>query len=236
MRSSERHQLKENQFATATQEILTSASEHRTGLLYGGTALVVVLLLVFGGTFYLQNREQKASVLFGQGMQVYNAPVVAEGTPTPPGVTTFTSAEDRAKAASNKFVEVVNKYGRTDSGLMAKYFLGICAEDMKDNSKAEQYLKDVSDSRNKEVASLAKSALASLYHATGRDQQAMDIYKALIEKPTNTVPKASAQMALAEIYAEKDKTQAKILYEQIGKENPDSPITNIVNTRMAELK
>jgi hypothetical protein len=43
-------------------------------------------------------------------------------------------------------------------------------------------------------------------------------------------------MALAEIYAAKDKTQAKILYEQIGKENPDSPISNIANTRMAELK
>lgn len=236
MRSSERHQLKENQFATATQEILTSASEHRTALLYGGTALVVILLLVVGGTFYLQNREQKASTLFGQAMQVYNAPIVPAGTPTAPGATTFTSAEDRAKAASNKFVEVVEKYGRTDSGLMAKYFLGICAEDMKDNTKAEQYLKEVADSRNKEVAALGKSALASLYHATGRDQQAMDIYKALIEKPTNTVPKASAQMALAEIYAARDKTQAKILYEQIGKENPDSPIASIVNSRMAELK
>jgi tetratricopeptide (TPR) repeat protein len=236
LRSSERHQLKENQFATATQEILTSASEHRTGLLYGGTALVVVLLLVIGGTYYLQSREQKASVLFGQAMQTYSAQIVAAGTPTAPGVTTFTSSEDRAKAASNKFVEVVEKYGRTDSGLMSKYFLGLCAEDMKDNAKAEQYLKDVADSRNKEVGSLAKSALGSLYHATGRDQQAIDTYKALIEKPTNTVPKASAQMALAEIYAAKDKTQAKILYEQIGKENPDSPISNIANTRMAELK
>jgi tetratricopeptide (TPR) repeat protein len=236
LRSSERHQLKENQFAVATQELFTSASEHRKFLLYGGGALVLVLLLVIGGFYYTQSREQKASVLFGQALQVYNAQIVPAGTQIPPGVTAFNNAEERAKAASNKLVEVSEKYGRTDSGVMAKYFLGLCAEDMKDNGKAEQYLKDVSDNGNKEVASLAKSALASLYHDTGKDQQAIDIYKQLIEKPTNTVPKASAQMALADVYATKDKTQAKILYEQIGKENASNPIGGIANERMASLK
>jgi tetratricopeptide (TPR) repeat protein len=236
LRSSERHQLKENEFATATQEFLSSASEHRNGIVYGGGALIVVLLLIVGGFYYTQSREQKASVLFGQALQVYNAPIVPAGTPIPAGMTVFNNAEDRAKAASNKLIEVSDKYGRTDSGVMAKYFLGLCAEDMKDNTKAEQYLKDVSENGNKEVAALAKSALASLYHDTGRDQQAIDIYKQLIEKPTNTVPKASAQLALAEIYAGKDKTQAKILYEQIEKENAASPIGGIANERMAALK
>lgn len=236
MRSSERHQLKENQFATATQETLSWAFGHSSPLLYGGAILVVVLLVLVGGFYYQQNREQQASTLFGQALEVYNAPLRPAGMPEVPGQTSFASPEDRAKAASNKFIEVADKYGRTDSGLMAKYFLGLTAEDLKDNAKAEQYLKDVADSSNKDIAALAKSALGSLYHDTGRDQLAIDIYKALIEKPTNTVPKPAAQIALAEIYAVKNKSQARILFEQIGKENADNAIGNIANARMAELK
>jgi tetratricopeptide (TPR) repeat protein len=236
LRSSERHQLKQDQFAAATTETLDWAVEHRNTLIIGSGILVVVLLLLIGGFYYQQNREQKASLLLGEALQLYQAPIVPAGTPAAPGVTTFNSVSDRAKAASNKLVEVVDKYGRTDSGSMSTYFLGLCAQDMNDNVKAEEYFKKAADSGNNDLAALAKSALASLYHDTGRDQLAIDTYKQLIEKPTNTVPKPSAQLALAELYAPKDPAQARKLYEDVQKENANSPIGQLAASKIQALK
>jgi tetratricopeptide (TPR) repeat protein len=215
---------------------LSWAVDHRNPMLALVGILVVVLLLLIGGFYYQQSREQKASELLGSALQLYSAPIRPAGSPEVPGQPSFTSVTDRAKVASNKLVEVSDKYGRTDSGTMSRYFLGLCAEDMNDNAKAEQYFKKVSDSGNKDVAALAKSALASLYHDTNRDQQAIDLYKQLIEKPTNTVPKPSAQMALADIYASKDPSQARKLYEEVQKENAQNIAGQVASTKLEALK
>ncbi len=237
MRSSERQKLKQDQFAAKTQETLDWASEHQTLLTYGTIIIVVIAAIAIGGFYYQQNREQAASGLLSDGIELFSAPIVPAGSAPIAGETTFTSASDRAKAASNKFIEVSQKYTHTDAGTLAKYFLGLCSEDMNDNAKAEQYLKDVADSGPKDTAALAKQALAALYHEQGRDQDAINLYKQLIDKPTNTVSKASAQMDLAGLYAPKDPTEAKKLYAAVAadKNNPEQ-IVSIANTRMAALK
>lgn len=236
MRSSERHQLKQDQFAAATMDKLSWAVEHRNPLLYVGLAVVVVLLLAIGAFYYQQSREQKASILLGDALATYSSPLRPAGSPEIPGQPSFTSAAERAKAATGKLDEVVQKYRRTDSGTNAEYFLGLAAEDMVDNAKAEEHFKKVSGSGNKEISALAKSALAALYHETGRDQQAIELYKALIEKSTNSVPKPQSQLALAEIYAPKDAVQARRIYEEIAKENAGNPIGNFAMSRITANK
>jgi tetratricopeptide (TPR) repeat protein len=236
LRSSERHHLKEDQFATATMDKLSWAVDNRNLLLIGGGILVVVLLLLIGGFYYQQNREQRASALLGQALQLYSSPILPAGSPEVPGQTTFSSVAERARAASNKLVEVSQKYGHTDSGSMANYFLGLCSEDLNENGKAEEYFKKVSDSGSKDLSALAKNALASLYHDTGRDQLAIDLYKQLIEKPANTVPKSSAQIALADIYAAKDPLQARKLYEEVQKDNADNLVGQVATSKLQALK
>jgi len=237
LRSAERHQLKQDQFAVKTQETIDWASAHQNALLYGTIIVIVVGALLVGGFYYQQSREQAASTLLGDALQQFSAPIVPAGTPPTPGFPSFNSAADRAKAASGKFTEVSDKYSHTDAGNLAKYFLGLCAEDTKDNAKAEQYLKEASGSGNKDTAALAKSALASLYHNTNRDQEAINLYKELIDKPTNTVTKSSAQMSLAQLYEAKNPAEAKKLYLDIvkDKDNPEQVI-NAANKSMAALK
>jgi len=237
LRSSERHQLKQDQFAAKTQETLDWASQHQNALSYVTLVIVVIAAIAIGGFYYQQRREQAASALLSVGIQQFTAPIVPAGSAPIPGQETFTSAADRAKAASNKFVEVSEKYTHTDAGTLAKYFLGLAAKDMNDKGKAEAYFKDVAGSGNKDTGALAKDALASLYHEEGKDQDAINLYKELIAKPTNTVSKATAQMDLAEIYEAKDPGQARKLYEEIVKDKDNSEqVISIANTRMASLK
>ena len=78
MRSTTRHQLKQDQFTAAAQETVSWAVEHRTKLTYGGVAIVVVLAIVLGGWAYLQQQDEAAGVALGHAVQVYVAPITAQ--------------------------------------------------------------------------------------------------------------------------------------------------------------
>jgi hypothetical protein len=47
---------------------------------------------------------------------------------------------------------------------------------------------------------------------TGKNQQAIDLFKELIAKPTDTVPASAAQLQLAEIYEKTDPIEARKIY------------------------
>ena len=101
----------------------------------------------------------------------------------------------------------------------------------------EKDLKDVADSRYQEIASLAKLALASIYHDTNRDPQAIEIYKQLADHPTVSVGKSTAQFLLASLYEEDNQPdQARKLYQQMQKENPSSQAAQMASQRLQALK
>ena len=74
-------------------------------------------------------------------------------------------------------------------------------QDLGQNGPAETELKAAADSWDRNLANLAKLALAGLYHQTGRDAQAIDLYNALVAKPSVTVSASVAQLDLADLYA-----------------------------------
>jgi lipopolysaccharide biosynthesis regulator YciM len=72
--------------------------------------------------------------------------------------------------------------------------------EMGQTATAESTLQKLAGGWDKDTASLAKVALASLYHQTGRDQQAIDIYNELIAKPTDVETAGMAQLQLGTLY------------------------------------
>ena len=76
-------------------------------------------------------------------------------------------------------------------------------------------LKQAADSHDSSVAALAKLSLAGLYHQTGRDPQAIELYQQLIAKPTLTVPASMAKLQLAGLYETTKPAEAKRLYAEI---------------------
>ncbi len=236
MRTSTRHQLKQDQFSAAAQETVSWAVEHRTPLIYGLGALAIAVAIVLGVWFYIQQQDEAAGVALGQALQVYNAPVTSSGQTAAPEVKSFATSVDRAKAARAEFAAVADKYRHTRSGKIARYFMGLADQDAGNTAAAETELKQAADSGGPDLRSLAKFALAALYASTGKDAQAIPIYKDLIEHPTNTVAKTQAQLGLAGLYEAKQPQEARKLYEQVQKENAQSPAAQIAGDRLAELK
>ena len=237
MRSYTRHQLKQDSFRTSTTETISWAVEHRSQVTAAVVAVVVLLAVIIGGWAYVNYRDQQGRSELAGAIQKYDAPIRPAGTPATPDMLSFGSIQERAKAANGDFTRIAGKYSFTQSGRVARYFAGVTLHDMGDNAGAEKNLKEVADSRYKEIASLAKLALASIYHDTNRDPQAIEIYKQLADHPTVSVGKSTAQFLLASLYEEVHQPdEARKLYQQMQKESPSSPAAQMAAQRLQALK
>jgi tetratricopeptide (TPR) repeat protein len=237
VRSYTRHQLKQDSFRTSTTETISWAVENRSTVTAVVVALVVVIALIIGGWAFINYRDQQASSQLAGAIEKYDAPIRPAGTPATPDMLSYGSSQERAKAANADFTRIADKYSFTQSSSVARYFQGITLNDMGDAAGAEKALKDVADSRYKEVASLAKLALASIYHDTNRDPQAIAMYKQLADHPTTSVSKSSAQFLLASLYEEDHQAdQARALYQQLAKENPSTAAGQMAGQRLQALK
>jgi predicted negative regulator of RcsB-dependent stress response len=207
--SQTRHALKEDKFVYATTTGLSWIEVHRAQVIRASIAAVVVVAALVGGIVTYEHRAAQASIALGQALEIYNTALRQPGEPDDGSYLTIA---DRSKAANARFVQVANQYGNLEAGKTARYFAGLTDIDLGKTADAETNLKSVSTSWNKDLASLAKVALAGLYVQTGKTPQAIDLYKQLIAKPTDTVPASAAQLQLAQIYEKTDPQQAKQIY------------------------
>ena len=236
MRSYTRHQLKQDAFAAQTAETISWAVEHRSKLVAAGIVVAVVLALFLGGWAYINYRDQQARDQLAKAIDKYNAPIRPEGMPASPDVISYGSAEERSKAANAEFNTIAEKYPFTQSSKVAMYFAGVTAHDLKDNATAEKDLKDAAAGRYPEIASLAKLALAGIYQDTNHNSEAIDLYKQLIDHPTVSVGKTTAQFMLASVYESMAQTdEARHIYEQIQKETPASMSAQMANQKLQAL-
>jgi len=241
VRAQTRHQLKQDAFSRVTIEAAEKTAhwtvEHRTTLIVSTVVVAVVLAVGLGGWFYLSSQDEKASLDFQQAVRTLDTPLRPAGAPEQPDFPTFTSTTERAQAARKQFQAIVDKYPHTRTADMAHYFLGVTAADLSDNATAERNFKEVASSGSRELAAVAKLALASLYGQTGRTKEAVAVYQELIARPTASVSKVTAQLQLAELYQNSNQPiDAKRIYGQVKVENPGNEAGQLATQKLAELK
>jgi TolA-binding protein len=241
VRAETRHQLKQDRFSKVTFEAAGNAAhwsvEHQSKLIAAVIAVIVIGAIAFGGWYYVNSQDEKASAEFSTAVRTWETPVRPAGVPPQPGTESFASAQERATAARKQFQAIVDKYPRTHTADMARYFVGLASAQLGDNAAAERSLQEAARSSNADLAALGKFALASVYRAENKDAPAIDLYKQLIDKPTLVVSKATAQLELASFYESRQKPdEAKKIYDQVQKENPSTEAASLAQRRVAALK
>lgn len=210
-----RHALKQDSLVQATSSGIGWVQEHRTSVLkILVPAVIAIIALVAGIAIYTQ-RSAAADVALGKALTTYSSPLRQPGMPEAMAAAAFATSADRAKAANQQFTAAADQYGWLTAGKNALYFEGVTFQEMGQNGAAEAALKKTSDLSDKKLAALGKLALAGLYHQTGRDPEAISLYKQLINKPTDTVPAATAQLQLAGIYETTQPDEAKRIYAEL---------------------
>jgi len=241
VRAETRHRLKEDKFSRATigaaEATVHWSEEHKSRLIVGAVVVAVVLAATIGGWYYLNQQDQKASMLLNQAVRTMDTQLRPAGAPAEPDIHSFSSAKERTTAAHKQFQATVDQYPHTRTAEFARYFLGLTSSQLGDNAAAEVDLKAVASTHNEDLAALAKLALAAVYRDKNRTKDAIDLYNQLIAKPTRSVGKAMVQMELADTYASTQQpADAKRVYEQIQKENPASEVAQLATQKLQQLK
>ncbi len=241
MRAETRHQLKQDKFNKVTigaaGATLDWSAEHQRELIIAGVILLVVIGAIAGAWYYNNQRNDAASLSMEQAVRTLQTPVRPPGMPPQAEYASFASDMERASTAHKQFQAIVDTYPHTHTADIARYFVAATDASTGNTAVAEREFKEVASLHDKDVAALANFALASLYRSSDRTKDAIDIYKKLIDKPTNTVGKPVAQMALAETYqAAGQAPEAKLILEQVQKENPASEISQMASQKLQDLK
>jgi tetratricopeptide (TPR) repeat protein len=214
-----RQELKKDEFAERLETIQEFFLHNQKEIVKFGGIAVLIAAVAIGGLFLYRSRQNKASSAFAQALVSFHAPVMPSA---PPGTTqlTFKSDAEKYQQALKQFSEVAGSYSWSAQGRYARYYVGLCQRALGNNTEAEKELKASSEGRDTELAALAKFALGGLYEQTGRTDQAEKIYRDLQSHPAATVPKATVELALADLYQKIKPTEAGALYQQIQKEYP----------------
>jgi tetratricopeptide (TPR) repeat protein len=226
-----RHSLKANSFAEATATGVNWLSLHKSGVVRGVIVAAAVLVVVVGSLVAYSVRSSQANVALGAALDVYNAPLAEPGFPAESGA--YATAADRAKAANQKFTEVASTYSPLPVANKAHYFAGITAEQLGQNGTAESELKTASGALDRNVANLARLALAGLYQKTSRESQAVEQYNAIIAKPSETVTASVAQLSLADLYAAQGKQdQARQIWAKVKDADKEGAAGSIATEKL----
>jgi predicted negative regulator of RcsB-dependent stress response len=226
-----RHALKGDKFAQATKTSVTWLSGHRSGVVQITIAVAVVVILLVGGWIFWDMRSSAASTELGAAMDTYSSPLATPGAPLENGI--YATAAERAKAANQQFQAVADKYSWLPEGTKARYFAGVTDAELGHTGPAETDLKAAADSWDRNLANLAKLALAGLYHQTNRDAQAIDLYNAIVAKPSVTVSAAVAQLDLADLYAASGKRdKARDLWAKVKDTDKDGAAGSIAAQKL----
>jgi len=209
-----RHALKKDSFVQATASSVSWVGEHRSGVVRWAIIGVVVLAIVVGGLVFWNMKSTAADSALGAAMDTYDGPLAQPGAPAETGV--YNNAKDRSTAANKQFQAVAQQYGYLPQGAKAHYFVGITDQELGQTAAAETELKTAAGAWDKNLSNLAKLALAGIYHQTNRDGQAIDMYNALVAKPSATVSASVAKLDLADLYAATGKQdQARKLWAEV---------------------
>jgi tetratricopeptide (TPR) repeat protein len=227
-----RHALKGDKFAQATKTSVTWVSGHRSGVLRWAIGAAVVLVLGVASLIFWNVRSASADTALGEALDTYSASLAQPGAPPQKGV--YASSAERSKAANQQFTAVAKQFGWLPAGAKAHYFAGVTDQELGQTAAAENELKTAADSWDHNLSNLAKVALASHYHQTGRDAQAIDLYNAIIAKPSETVSVGVAQLNLADLYMATGKqAQARAIWAKLKDSDKEGAAGSIAAQKLA---
>jgi TolA-binding protein len=230
VKATERHKLKENEFARTVANARRAFEERGRDLGLVVIAIVLALALVGGYTWWRQARNDKANTLLAAALAVHEAPVVPPAEPTPgspvpveqPG--TYKTEQAKLEAALPKFMEAAEQYPSTEAGIAARYHAAGVLAQLGRHAEAEQRYQEVVDSGGATIyARTARLGLADAQLAQGKFDPAIAIYRDLSTTSSPELPVDGVLMQLGRAYLRAGKKEdAARAFNRVVEEFPDS--------------
>jgi TolA-binding protein len=244
MKSTERHKLKQDEFATSVARARDVMEARQRDITMIVVAVVVVIALVGGYTWWRQSRTAKANTALAAALATYEMPVVprpapAPGSPMPvqqPG--TFETDRAKLEAALPLFIDAADKFPGTDAGIAARYHAASILAALGRHAEAEQRYQEVADRAGSRIyARTAKLGLADAQVAQGKFDSAIAIYTDLSRDTNSGLPVDGVLMQLGRAYVKAGKREdAARAFNRVVDEFPESIYAADARREMEEAK
>jgi len=244
MKRTERHKLKENEFARTVAQA-RDMMETRGGDIAKVTVAVLVLAAAVGGYMWWRSaREARANEQLAAALATYQMPVVpppppAPGSPPPlPQPGTFQSEAERLNASLPKFVDAANAHPNNEAGIAARYYEAAILAGLGKQGEAEQRYKEVIDKAGSSIyGRTAKLGMAEAQIAQGKYDSAIAIYTELSRDTTSTLPLDSVLLHLGRAYARAGKKDEAVRsFTRVVDEFPQSSYAADARRELEETK
>jgi tetratricopeptide (TPR) repeat protein len=204
------------------------------------TLIVVIVILVvalgYGGwRFYIDRKTVEASTAFDIGMKAYQGRIAPAPDPAEPNEPVYPDEQTRVQDALTKFLKVADNYPSTNPGKLARYYSGLCLEDLERHNQALEELKRISSGSDKELASMAQYQMAVIYERTGRPDDAIKMFRALADAKSALVPRPLVLLELAGVLRATNPKEAGDIYRQLKKEFPGTSIEDQADRGLDDL-
>ena len=240
MKSQERHQLKQNEFAATVGQVMQTVREDRQRVIV--IALVAVLVVGAVGAFFMwrQKVRNDAGAQFAAAMAVSESAIAP--APTVPGATqaagTFPNVKARSEAALSAFQKVAQAYPSSPDGLSAAYQAAGALFALGRLPEAEKAYTEVITRAGAQslFGASARLGLAETLAAQAQYDRAIKEYTDLAAQRDGLLPVDGVLVGLARTYATAGKTaDARATFKRVVDECPTSSYANEARTQMALL-
>jgi TolA-binding protein len=238
MKRTERHHLKENDFAEWLLGVTTWLEASRQTVLYGGVAILLIGAGVAGTVAYRQMNAGRASGMLAEAMSLAEAPVVPQSaaaagkTPVQqPG--TYPTDRARLDAALPKLMAVADAYPVTDAGIMARYRAASALVAVGKPAEGIQRYREVVEKGRGVYQIMARLGIADAQLVSGQFDQAIASYKEAAALNSEDAPADGILMQLARAYRlAGNSDEARRTLKRVADEFPQSPYAPVARREL----
>jgi len=244
MKSTERHRLKENEFARSVARARDVMETRRGDITRVVIAVVAIAVVVGGYSAWRQSKNTKANSALAAGLAVYEAPVMTAAAPAPGSPLpvqqsgTFPTEQAKLEAALPKLLETADKYSGADAGIAARYYAASALAALGRYPEAEQRFQEVVDKGGSKIYSrTAKLGVAEAQVAQGKFDNAITIYREMSADSKSAMPPDGVLMQLGRACVRAGrKDEAVRAFTRIVDEFPQSPYAADAKRELEETK
>jgi len=244
MKSTERHKLKENEFARTVAHAREAMQTRGRDIATIVVVVIAAVALAAGYAWWRQSRNAKANVLLAEALAVEEAPVIAPVAPAPgspipvqqPG--TFATEEAKLEAALPKLMKAADAYPNTEAGITARYHAASVLANLGRYAEAEKRYQEVIDKAgNSLYGRTARLGLADVLVSEGKYDSAIKIYQEVSTDTKSPLPIDGVLMQLGRAYMKAGKkNEAAHAFTRVVQEFPQSLYAADARREMEEAK
>lgn len=148
----------------------------------------------------------------------------------------FASAEEKYRAALERFEPIVDRYGSRPSGQVAAFYVGDCQTQLGNTEAAIAAFTRAAEGGGSLVSAMALYRLGQLEREIGNAEAAVAYFDRLLDNPRSLFPRGEALMAQAGAYEEAgDQRAALATYQRVLDDFSDSYVAVDARRHVDEL-